>query len=57
VLQWAPEPGCEWDRSTTARAALGGELAALQWAREQHAPCAWNEHARAWAVQGGHLEA
>jgi len=57
VLQWAPEPGCEWDRSTTARAALGGELAALQWAREQHPPCAWNEHARAWAVQGGHLEA
>ena len=54
VLQRARADGCEWDQTTTARAAEGGHLELLQWLRANG--CPWNEKTCKEAAGGGHLE-
>jgi hypothetical protein len=39
---------------TCAKAASGGHLVTLKWARENG--CPWNEQTCAYAAEGGHLE-
>ena len=55
-LAWAKRSGCPWDERTCASAAVNGQLAVVQWAREQaDPPCPWNERTCAGAALGGHL--
>lgn len=48
--------GCEFDETTTAAAALGGNLDTLRWLREKPNPCAWDETTTDNAAGGGHVE-
>jgi|AntAceMinimDraft_1070359.scaffolds.fasta_scaffold14982_4 hypothetical protein len=56
VLMWARENGCPWNKHTSMKAAEGGHLELLKWAREQEPPCPWDEWTTAAAATGGRLE-
>ena len=53
-LALAKAKGCRWDEWTCARAAAGGHLEALTWAREHD--CEWSAETCEYAAKGGHLE-
>ncbi len=44
MMQWMrqQQPPCPWDETSTARAAVCGDLEALQWMRRQVPPCPWD---------------
>ena len=46
--------GCPWDEWTCARAAAGGHLDELQWARLNG--CPWVKWTCTFAAEGGHLD-
>ncbi|GBF88232.1 hypothetical protein Rsub_00944 [Raphidocelis subcapitata] len=54
ALQCARQHGCPWG-ATSARAAMSGQLAVLQWALAQEPPCPSNEHICDVAALGGQL--
>lgn len=56
VLHWLREQGCPWDEDVYELAAMGGQLAVLQWVKAQDPPCPWSEAACSTAAGGGHLE-
>ena len=51
MLKWARENDCPWDEETCAKAAKGGYLEVLKWARERVPG-----NGRAVGDDGGHLE-
>lgn len=54
-LQWLHSSGCAWDVRVCSAAAHSGDLALLQWARQQSPPCAWNKSTCSAAAAGGQL--
>ena len=52
VLMWLMAQNCPGpDASTCAFAAIGGQLAVLQWLRDQSPPCPWDEQTSRSAYQ------
>lgn len=54
-LQWLHSSGCAWDVRVCSAAAHSGNLALLQWARQQDPPCSWNKSTCSAAAAGGQL--
>jgi hypothetical protein len=55
-LQWLRSSGCAWDECVCSSAARFGQLALLQWARQQASPCPCNKFSCSAAAAGGHVD-